>query len=680
VSRAFVIRPFGTKKDSAGNEIDFEKVQSDLIAPALAQAGLAGSTTGEIVEPGNIREDMFALIIEADIVLCDITVHNANVFYELGIRHGLRKKHTVLIKGGPTKDSPPFDILTDRYLPYEIADPAAAVSALVEMIRAAQNSDRDTDSPVFKMLPGLSGADPTEIQVLPVDFREEVARAAAAGSAGWLRLLAGEVRGRRFEAPGLRLVGDAQLKLNDYPGARETWEAVREDAPDDIPANLALANIYERLSRGTDDPVLLERSGQAIDRALGNKALSGDQRAEALGQRGRNKKTQWRRQFQDVSDLQDRRTRATNRQLCDAYEAYRDTFRGNLNSYWTGLAALQMGTVLGELSALDDWNDMFATDQEARSYKETLDEELVSLRYVVEASVTSALAREKPGSDGHIWAEISSADLLFLCSDRVPRVVKAYEDAVPTTKSFYWDAARGQLELFRDLGIRAEGARQVIETMEPRIPKDEKPKPLHVVVFVGHRIDDGRAENRFPADAEDKARNLIREKLTELVDTAYRTEVFASAAPGADILFHEECRSLDRPDLVRTVCLPMPRNTFSSRVFGELDGWRARFLDLVRESTTLELSDQDGLPRWLRDTGMDPWERGNRWVLEMARTRSAANVTLLALWDGKPHGDAPGGTAHMIEMAREAGDVMVVTIDAKELLDESTVAQGGTPE
>jgi hypothetical protein len=52
-----------------------------------------------VIDAGNIRSDMFALILEADIVICDITVHNANVFYELGIRHALRKKHTVLIKG-----------------------------------------------------------------------------------------------------------------------------------------------------------------------------------------------------------------------------------------------------------------------------------------------------------------------------------------------------------------------------------------------------------------------------------------------------------------------------------------------------------------------------------------------------------------------------------------------------
>ncbi len=103
MARAFVIRPFRKKKDGSGKELDFERVHDELIGPALKAANLSGTTTGEIVEAGNIREDMFSLILEADLVVCDITIHNANVFYELGIRHALRKKHTILIKGEPTR-------------------------------------------------------------------------------------------------------------------------------------------------------------------------------------------------------------------------------------------------------------------------------------------------------------------------------------------------------------------------------------------------------------------------------------------------------------------------------------------------------------------------------------------------------------------------------------------------
>ena len=271
--RAFVIRPFGIKKDSAGGTVDFDHVHAELIGPALKCAGLVGSTTGEIIEAGNIREDMFSLIIEADLIVCDITYHNANVFYELGIRHALRKKRTVLIKGSPVADSTPFDILTDRYVPYQVSEPAAACAALTAAIKATLASDRETDSPVFKMLPDLPEVDPAAIQAVPTDFGEDVARARAAESIGWLRLLASEVAGVRFQWPALRIVAQAQWDLKDYEGARKTWERIRDHDPDDLSANLALANLFERQYRREKRPELLESSNLAIARVLRNRQI-----------------------------------------------------------------------------------------------------------------------------------------------------------------------------------------------------------------------------------------------------------------------------------------------------------------------------------------------------------------------------------------------------------------------
>ena len=48
MARAFIIRPFGKKKDSAGKEVDFELVQEELINPALVATQLSGRTTTEI--------------------------------------------------------------------------------------------------------------------------------------------------------------------------------------------------------------------------------------------------------------------------------------------------------------------------------------------------------------------------------------------------------------------------------------------------------------------------------------------------------------------------------------------------------------------------------------------------------------------------------------------------------
>src|SRR5438128_1952932 len=147
--RAFVIRPFGIKQDLKGLNIDFERVARELIHPALDRLGLSGRDTGEILEAGNIRTDMFQRLLTADLVVADVSIHNANVFYELGIRHALRNRGTFLLRGGGGDDVP-FDLKTDRYFAYARDNPAAAVDTLVAALRQSIDREPDKpDSPVF---------------------------------------------------------------------------------------------------------------------------------------------------------------------------------------------------------------------------------------------------------------------------------------------------------------------------------------------------------------------------------------------------------------------------------------------------------------------------------------------------------------------------------------------------
>lgn len=293
---------------------------------------------------------------------------------------------------------------------------------------------------------------------------------------------------------------------------------------------------------------------------------------------------------------------------------------------------------------------------------------------MVSQAIEAALARPNLSDGDRMWTKISAADLMFLVEERPNRVVRAYKDAIPKNARFAWDAAKGQLELFAELGIKADLANEVIRTIDamvdqPAVGKVDQPAPQkkmrHAVVFAGHRIDEpGRKEPRFPAQREAQARTLIREKLVAMKDAA-TINVLASAAPGSDILCHEICRELG---IDSTICLPMPKEHFARLVFGELDTWRTRFLELVTARPPLQLSDQDDLPRWLRGSGLNSWERGNRWVLEMAQASGAAKVTLIALWDGKTTGDAPGGTAHMVGLARDAGTIAEAPIDSRQLV------------
>src|SRR5262245_28703405 len=181
---------------------------------------------------------MFQMLIAYDLVIADISIDNANVFYELGIRHGLRPNGTILMRFPTGGKDVPFDLKTDRYIAYEREDPAAAVDLLAqsikETIRAARSAERKSDSPVFLLLPGLVPPNPANLVVIPREFREAVERAAAepVRAGATLALLGEEAKRNAWAREGLRLVGTAQRRLKAFEAARESWEFIRKDLQD----------------------------------------------------------------------------------------------------------------------------------------------------------------------------------------------------------------------------------------------------------------------------------------------------------------------------------------------------------------------------------------------------------------------------------------------------------------
>jgi hypothetical protein len=671
----FVIRGFGEKKDSGGKLIDFDKVDNELIRPAMEECGLVGGTTAIVQGAGPIHQDMFQLILHAAVVICDITVHNPNVFYELGVRHALRKKHTVLIKGTPSDDRAPFDIAGLRYMEYAWADPAKDVQTLIDVINATLALDRETDSPIFLMMPKLQQADRSSFRTVPPSFTQEVQLARSRKDKGWLRLLADDVRGEVFESEGLRLVGRAQWALKDFKEAARAWKAVLAGDKEDMEANHALANVYERLYKLHGDPADLERSNQAIRNLLERQTLSPAWRAEALALEGRNLKTLWRLDFADLDTQEARRECAIGIRARDSYEAYREAYRVDLNHFFPGLAALQMGRILMSLSKSARFKNLFAgNERKTARYLEDLEDDLGTLTHVVRAAIERGCVTLQ--DDDIDWARISAADLLFLDRLNDPpeadhsAVLQAYRDAVPKG-TFFWDAARGQLELFEQLGIGAEAARAVLAAFDEPVAPKKKPE-RHLVIFSGHNVDRPGSDSpapRFPSSAQGSARELIEAALKRLKGEIDDFSVLVSAAPGADILALEACKALG----IKTwLCLPVDRDVVAREVFKDYDiDWRNRFFalaDAQPPGQTFVLSDNGGLPQWLlARSAMTPWSRGNRWMLHQAQAWGADKVTLLALWDHNMDDISPNGTAEMLRLAKNTDGVYVDLIDCRPL-------------
>jgi hypothetical protein len=146
--------------------------------------------------------------------------------------------------------------------------------------------------------------------------------------------------------------------------------------------------------------------------------------------------------------------------------------------------------------------------------------------------------------------------------------------------------------------------------------------------------------------------------IANAIDDLALSESIASASCGADILFHEACRARKIPT---TIVLPFPPNAFERRSVGGIQqgDWVERFRALIANTP------RDRLVALDLDPEQNPYGACNRAILQLAQAATPA-PSLLALWDGRP-GDAPGGTADMINRVREIGG-RVVIIDLAGLL------------
>jgi hypothetical protein len=175
----FVLMPFGKKPDSAGGIVDFDAVYRDLIRPAIEESGLEPLRADEEMTGGMIHKPMFERLIFCDFAVADLTTANANVFYELGLRHAVRPWSTVLIfaEGGRL----PFDVGPLRALPYKLstdgvpkdieADKKSLMARLADaQAKSVEDPKSLTDSPIYQLVENYPDIEHTKTDV----FRETV--------------------------------------------------------------------------------------------------------------------------------------------------------------------------------------------------------------------------------------------------------------------------------------------------------------------------------------------------------------------------------------------------------------------------------------------------------------------------------------------------------------------------
>jgi hypothetical protein len=115
----FVIGPIGDKQAAVGSveRLRYEesmRVWDYVIKPACDALGIEPVRADMIAEPGEITDQVCRRLRDEDIVIADVTGGNANVLYELGLRHTTNKLTVQLGEKGKL----PFDITVVRTIPF----------------------------------------------------------------------------------------------------------------------------------------------------------------------------------------------------------------------------------------------------------------------------------------------------------------------------------------------------------------------------------------------------------------------------------------------------------------------------------------------------------------------------------------------------------------------------------
>lgn len=156
----FVIIGYGIKVDyETGRQLNLDRSYENLIKPVFDELGIYCYRAIDKKHSGTIDEHMYEGLLNADIVVADISTLNPNALYELGVRHALRPYSTIVISENKLKY--PFDINHTVIEPYEhlgsdigYTETLRFRKELKEKVIAVLEQNRK-DSPVYTYISNL---------------------------------------------------------------------------------------------------------------------------------------------------------------------------------------------------------------------------------------------------------------------------------------------------------------------------------------------------------------------------------------------------------------------------------------------------------------------------------------------------------------------------------------------
>jgi hypothetical protein len=134
----FVAAPLG--EDGSPTRFRSNEVLEHVIGPALAPLDYDVVRADRISESGYITTQIIERLMEADLVIADLTEKNPNVFYELALRHAFKKPCIQICQSG---EKIPFDIAGLRTVFFDSRSLGSAKRAIEEIAAHAKAAERE---------------------------------------------------------------------------------------------------------------------------------------------------------------------------------------------------------------------------------------------------------------------------------------------------------------------------------------------------------------------------------------------------------------------------------------------------------------------------------------------------------------------------------------------------------